>query len=182
MRAAVDGVDVVGEAEDGFGVAVVVLQSDFHSHAASLGFHVDGLVVQHLLAPVEVLDEFGDPAVVFEFGVLGLAGFRVGGTLVGQRDNQALVQKGQFAQPLGERVVVVFGRREDAAVRQKVNLGSSFYFGDAGFFQFAGRLALGIGLLPGGTIAPDFELKLFAEGVDHGNTNSVQSTRNLVSG
>ena len=28
MRAAVDGIDVVGEAEDGFGVAVVVLERD----------------------------------------------------------------------------------------------------------------------------------------------------------
>ena len=78
MRAAIDGVDVVGEAENGFRVAVVVLQADLHGHAAALGFHVDRLVVQHLLAAVQVLDEFGDAAVVFELGALGLAGLGVG--------------------------------------------------------------------------------------------------------
>ena len=33
VRAAVNRVDVVGEAENGFGVAVVVLQRDLHGHA-----------------------------------------------------------------------------------------------------------------------------------------------------
>ena len=46
MRAAVHGVDVVGEAEHRFRIGVVVLQPDLHDHAAALGFHVDGLVVQ----------------------------------------------------------------------------------------------------------------------------------------
>ena len=48
MRAAVDGVDVVGEAENGFGVAVVVLEGDFDFDVVALGFHHDGLLVQHL--------------------------------------------------------------------------------------------------------------------------------------
>jgi hypothetical protein len=66
MRAAVDRVDVVGEGEDGLGVGVVVLQRDLHHHAVALGLHVDGLLVQHLLALVEVLDELGDAAGVLE--------------------------------------------------------------------------------------------------------------------
>ena len=74
MRASVDRVDVVGEAEHGLGVGVVVLQTDLHDHAAALGFHVDDFVVQHLLAAVQVLDEFGDAAVVFELGGLRFAG------------------------------------------------------------------------------------------------------------
>ena len=32
MRAAIDGVDVVGETEDGFGIGVVVLEADFDVH------------------------------------------------------------------------------------------------------------------------------------------------------
>ena len=66
VRAAVNGVDVVGEAEHGLGVAVVVLQRDLHGHAVALGFHVDRLVVQHVLAAVQVLDELRDAAVVLE--------------------------------------------------------------------------------------------------------------------
>ena len=73
MRSAVDGVDVVGEAEDGFGVGVVVLQADFHDDVVSFGFHVDRLVVQDLLAAIQVLDELSDAAVVLEVGVLGFA-------------------------------------------------------------------------------------------------------------
>ena len=51
MRAAVDGIDVVGEAEDGLRVAVVVLQRDLDLDAVALGLHHDGLLVQHLSCP-----------------------------------------------------------------------------------------------------------------------------------
>ena len=115
MRAAVDRVDVVGEGEDGLGVGVVVLQRDLHGHAVALGLHVDRLVVQHLLALVQVLDELGDAAGVLELCVLGLAGLGVGGALVGERDLDALVQEGELAQALGQRVVVVLGDGEDAS-------------------------------------------------------------------
>ncbi len=69
VRAAVHGVDVVGEAEDVLRVAVVVLQRDFHGQHSAVGqlalaFEVDRLVVQHGLAAIQVLDEFGDAAAV----------------------------------------------------------------------------------------------------------------------
>ena len=116
VRAAVHRVDVVGEAEHRLGVAVVVLQRDFHGDAVALGFHVDRLVVQHALAAVQVLDELGDAAVVLELGALGLAGLRIGGALVGQRDQQALVEERHLAQALRQRVVVVFGDGENFLV------------------------------------------------------------------
>ncbi len=68
VRAAVDGVDVVGEAEDRLGVAVVVLERDLDLDVVAHRFHHDGLVVQHRLAAVEVLDELGDAACVLELG------------------------------------------------------------------------------------------------------------------
>ena len=46
VRAAVHGVDGVGEGENIFGVAVVVLQRDFHFDGVALAFHVDGRIVQ----------------------------------------------------------------------------------------------------------------------------------------
>ena len=63
-------------------------------------FHHDRLVVQNLFAAVDVLDELGDAAGVLELGALGFAGLGVGGALIGERDLQALVQEGEFAQPL----------------------------------------------------------------------------------
>ena len=62
MRAAIDGVDGVGEGENIFGVAVVVLQRDFDFDGAALAFHVDGRIVQRCFAAIEMLDEFGDAA------------------------------------------------------------------------------------------------------------------------
>ena len=100
VRAAVDGVDGVGEGENIFGVAVVILQRDFHFHGIALAFHVDGRIGKSLLAAVEMLDEFGDAAGEAKFGFLAAA-------LVVERDLQALVQKGQLAQALRKRVEAV---------------------------------------------------------------------------
>src|SRR5260370_7761460 len=71
MRAGVNGVDVVGEAEGSFRVSVVVLQRNLHVDAVALGIHVDGLIVQDRLAAVQMLDELGNAAVVLKFGPLG---------------------------------------------------------------------------------------------------------------
>ena len=181
MRASVDGVDVVGETENGFRVGVVVLEADFDVHVVLVGFHVDGFVVERLLAAVEVLDEFGDAAVVFEFGALGFAGLGVGLALVGERDDQALVQERQFAQALRERVEVVFeGGGENCFVGNEVNFGAGLYFGGAGLSQLAGGLAFGVSLLPGETVAPDFQIQFFAERVDAAYAYAVQASGNFV--
>ena len=110
MRAAVHGVDGVGEGKNVFGVAVVVLQRDFHFHVVALALDVDGRIVQHLLAAVQMLHEFGDAA-----GEAELGGFIA--ALVLQRDLQALVQEGQLAQALRQDVVAEDGLVEDAAGR-----------------------------------------------------------------
>ncbi len=179
MRAAIDGIDVVGEAEDRLGVAVVVLQRDLHGDAVALGFHVDRLVVQHALAAVQMLDELGDAAVVLELGALGLAGLGIGGALVGERDEQALVEEGQLAQALRQRVVVVLGDGEDFSVGQEVDLGAAL-LGGAGLLQLGRGLALGVALLPHRAVAPDLEFEQMAERVDAGDADAVQSAGNLV--
>ena len=69
VRAAIDGVDGVGEGENVFGVAVVVLQRDFHFDRVALAFDVDRRIVKDAFAFVEVLDEFGDAAGEAEFGL-----------------------------------------------------------------------------------------------------------------
>ena len=87
VRAAIDGVDGVGEGKDVFAVGVVVLQRDFDFDVAALAFHVDGRIVERGFAAIQVLDEFGDAA-----GEAELGGFL--GALVGERDFQALVKEG----------------------------------------------------------------------------------------
>ena len=68
MRAAVHGVDGVGEGENVFGVAVVVLQRDFHFHRVALAFDVNRRIVERALAAVQMLDEFRDAAGEPKFG------------------------------------------------------------------------------------------------------------------
>ena len=160
MRAAIDGVDVVGKAEHGLGISVVVLQSDLHVDAVAVVFHVDGLIVQHLFTAIEMLDELRDTAIVFEVRLLGLAGLRVGRSLVGQRNQQSFVEECEFAQALRQRIVVILGGGEDAPVWQEVNFRAAF-LGRTRFLQLVGGIPLGIVLLPGGAVAPDLQLQVF---------------------
>src|SRR5437660_12008357 len=123
MGAAVDGIDVVGEAEDALGVGVVVLQTDLDldvlnaalRHFGRVGddlhidigfvgvgeFKIDRLFVQDLLATIQVLNKFGNATVVLKRRLLGFARLGIGGALVGEGDNQALVEEGELAQTLG---------------------------------------------------------------------------------
>ncbi len=174
MRAAVDGIDIVGKTEDRFRVTVVVLERDFHLHSVALGFHVDRLVMEDALAAVQVLDELRDPARVLELQAFGFAGFGVGVAFVGQRDLQALVQEGQLAQALGQRVEVVLGDGENLFVGKEVDFGAAL-LGVAGLAQLAVRAALGVSLLPDISFAPDFEVQLMAERIHARDANAVQS-------
>ena len=80
---------------------------------------VEDVRVQHLLALVDELDEALDAAGAGE--VVFLAG-----ALVQQADAHAVVQEAQFAQPLGEDLVVEVGvLLEDLGVRQEVHLGAA---------------------------------------------------------
>ena len=172
VRAAVDRVDRVGEGENIFGVAVVVLQRDFDIHLLALAFHVDGRIVQRALAAIQVLHEFGDAAGEAEFGFLA-------GALVFERDLQALVEEGELAEALRKRVEAVVDRREDRRVGVEGDL-------RAGLFRFAGGLelrsgdALLVGLLPDFAVAPDFEIEPVGERVDHRNADAVEAARNFV--
>ncbi len=128
-----------------------------------------------------MLDELGDAAGVLELGTLGLAGLGIGGALVDQRDLQALVEEGELAQPLGQGVEVVFGDGEDRAVGQKVNLGPAL-LGVPVWRSLETGMPLAVLLLVGVPVFPDLDVELFAERVHAGNTDAVQSARDLVGG
>ena len=66
VGAAVDGVDVVGEGEDVLGVGVVVLERDLDLRRAFAALDVDGPLVEHVLALVQVPDEADEAALEVE--------------------------------------------------------------------------------------------------------------------
>ena len=172
VRPALVGVDVVGERVEGLRIAVVPLQGDLGFDAVLLAAHVDRLVVDHRLVRVEVLHERVDAALVLELVVLPLA-------LVLERDRHPGVEEGQFAQPLGQRVVAEIERLEDRRVRKEGDLG-------AAPLRLAGHLERGdgpaalVGLLVDLVVAPDLELEPLGERVDDRDADAVQTARDLV--
>src|SRR5271165_5950575 len=172
MRAAVHGVDGVGEGKNVFGVAVVVLQRDFHFHLVALAFDVDGRIVQHAFAFVEVLHEFGDAAGEAEFGFLAAA-------LVIERDFQAFVEEGEFAEALRERVIAVDGLTENFGIGVKSDFGAGLAR-LAGSFELRSGHALFVGLFPDFAFAPDFQVEPVGKRVDDGDADAVQAAGNFV--
>jgi len=85
--------------------------------------------VENLLAAVEVLDELGNAAGVFELDRFRLAGFGVVGALVGEGDDKTFVEESEFAQALSERVEVVFGGGENGTIGQERDLGAALLGG-----------------------------------------------------
>ena len=122
MRSAVHRIDVVRKREHRLRVSVVILQRNLHRDVIALGLHVDRLVVQHLLALVEVLDELRDAADVLELLRPSPHPLRSVVRSSVSVNLQSLVQERQLAQPLRQRVEVELRYGEDALVRQKVDL------------------------------------------------------------
>src|ERR1700691_2014856 len=172
VRAAVHGVDGVGEGEHIFGVTVVVLQRDFHFHLVALAFDVDGRIVQDAFAFVEVLDEFGDAAGEAELRFFAAA-------LVIERDFQAFVEEGEFAEALRERVVAIDGIAENFGIGVKSDLGAGLAR-LAGSFELRGGDAFFVGLFPDFAFAPDFQIEPVGKRVDDRDADAVQATGNFV--
>ena len=120
------------------------------------------------------------PPLYLNSALLGFAGFCVGGALVGERDQQSLVQEREFAQALGQRVEVIFDVGEDARGREQSEPWFRASLGRTGFLHLAGGLALGVGLLPGCAVAPDFQFEFLAQRVYAGDADTVQSAGNFV--
>ena len=112
MHAALGGVDVVGEGEDGLVIAVVVLHSDLRYGVVLLARHVDDMVVKHVLALVQPGDELPDTTLEAHVVFLLLAG-----ALVHDMNAQAGVQEGLLPHAGVEGLVIVDGVLEHLRVR-----------------------------------------------------------------
>lgn len=171
MGAAVVGVDVVGEAEDVLGVAVVPLHRDLDRDAVLAALEEDRLLRQGLLVAVEVLDEAGDAALVLEAVLLAVA-------LVHQADDDAAVQEGQLAQALREGVEAEDRGFEDLAVGLEGDLGAA-PVGDAHLLDAQQRLPALVAQAVDLVLAPDLDLQHLRQGVDHRDAHAVQAPETL---
>ena len=161
MRASVDGVDIICEAENTFRIAVVVLQRHFHAQQTAvrhlaLALDVNGLLVQHRFALIQVPDKLRYSAAVVKFVL-----FRRLRAFVGECYGQALVQERQLAQPLRQSVEIELGGIHDGAVRLECDLGAGLLSGLTGLFKRTLRNALLVILFPGKCFVPDLKVQRF---------------------
>jgi hypothetical protein len=164
--------DVVGEALHRFLVGIVPLHRDLDDDAVLLAQRIEDVLVQHVLAAVDVLDEALHAA--GESERLFLAG-----ALVGQDDRNAAVQEGELAQALGEDLVVVLDLAEDLGRGQEMHLRAAL-LALAGDLERRHCLAQAEFHLVQQPVAADREAQPFRERVHHGDAHAVQPAGNLV--
>ena len=173
VGAAFDRVDVVGEGEDGFVVAVVILH---HQFQRELGLRIlladqDG-AVHGLLAVVEVLHECDQPLVELEGLLLIVA-------LVDQADPQTFVEVRQLPQTRREDLVAQASVGEDFRIWHEADL-------RAGFLPLADLLQLPVLLAAAElheidvALAGNLNLHPLRQGVDHRRAHPVESAGDLV--
>ena len=77
--------------------------------------------------------------------------------------SQALVEEGELAQALGQRVVVELGDGEDVVVGQEVDLGAALLATAPSSRSLVIGAPLRVVLLPGEAVAPDLDVQLARE-------------------
>src|SRR6266511_3130032 len=129
---------------------------------------------EDLLVLVQVLDEFGDAALVNELVLLlGVGAF------VDDGDPDPLVEERLLAQPFGEFIEAEIGGREDFGVGFERNLGSGL--GRlAGLLQIGGFYPLPVLLLVDPAVAADLYAQPLGEEVDDRRADAVQPAGDLV--
>ncbi len=181
--------NIVGEAEHLLVEAVIPLHRHFDGNAFLLRIGVEDIRMQHRLGAIDVFDETLDAA--GEGEILFLAG-----ALIGQANMHAVIEERQFADALGQDLVMEFDVREDFLVGEEVDFGTALVgrtehlhrrdfdrlsvravdrFEDAVLHRALGeldemRLA----------VAAHRQAQPFGQRVDAGHTDAVQAARDLV--
>ena len=172
VRPALDGIDVVGERIHVLGIALVPLQGDVDRRAVLLAAQIYDFV-QRRLGASEVFDERRDSAFVEE--VMAFIGF----ALVYDRDVEARIQKGEFAQPPRQDIEAELLIAEDLLIRQEDDPGAALFGRPDGFQGGLGRAAaIPLDVYLPGTF--DLQFQEFGQGVDDGHADAVQPAGNPV--
>ena len=202
VRAAFGRGDVVDEGKEIFRDLPRVLDGELHPNAVRLRLVVERLVVEGGFPLVERLHEVGDAAVVLIFHMIGLR--RVGEVdllglvallhlrhrhaLIGEGDRDALVEKGELAQPILHDGELEGGIGKDILIGQKVHERTVLFGALLGLFEGGDGNArlpfllfcVVIGMefhAPDVSVAAHFDLQPLGKGIGDRRTHAVQAAR-----
>ena len=180
VHAASGGVDVVGKGIDDLIIAVVPLEGDLRLAVLPDAGDIDHVLVQGLLRPVQVGDEFPDASLIAHGVPPGfLRKFRALGPFVKDGDAQARVQEGLLPHTDMEGLIVVYRILEHLGIRLEAH-------GGAGTVGLADDLHI-LGLVAPAELhlvdlsAPvDLHLQPFGKGVHYAGAHAVKAAGYLV--
>src|SRR5262249_45364749 len=136
---------------------------------------VNRLVVEDVLALVEMLNELGDTAAEVE--LRSASRFF---PFIRQLDRQTLVQERKLAEPGGQRIEVELRRGHDGAVWLESDLGARALAGFACLGQRSLGNTRGVVLFPSETVAPDLQVQRFGERVYATHANPMQAAGDFI--
>ena len=176
VRAAVGGVDGVGEGEHRLVVAVVVLDGGLDHVAFDFLLDVDRLV-EHFAILVQVAHEAANAA----FEVERHPACAVVGALITEFDGQAAVEERHLAEALFQRLKPEVGLLEDDRVGHEGGAGAGGAVGhDADCLQVGLRHAALVALEVHLAADADLHLQPFRQGVHGRDADAVEAARDLV--
>src|SRR5208283_776324 len=94
-------------------------------------------------------------------------------------NSHALIEKGEFTEPLLESVVIEVDPRKDCRIREKAD-GRTCCLGRSQCMNWSSRFTLLVFLLPNLALAANFGFKPFRKRVDNCDAYAVQPARDLV--
>ena len=169
------GINIVDEGVHVFAVAHLVLHGDVHDDPVFFPFKGNNRRVYQVFSFIQELNEFRDAAGIME-NVL------VGGTVpvIGEGDGEALIQKSQFPHADFQRFVVeVNAFFEDFDIRLEGDGGTGFVGFPVGPHVFC-HVAPGQFHFMEVAFSLDGDRHPFRQGVDYGNTYTVEAAGNGV--
>ena len=178
MRTTLDGVDIVYIGIDILVVGRVVGHGYLDGYPLTLGRDVYHVVDQVLLVGVNVADKLHQTVFREEDVFAGLA-VLVLHPKVGERERDAGIQEGQVAQPMGQNIVVVNGRREDRGIGVEDD-GRTRLVGFAYYFDAVQRFSIGKLLHVHLAVATNLGTQIGRQGIHTRHTYTVQTARHFV--
>ena len=178
MCTAFDRIDVVDIRVKVLTIARVVNDGHLNRNAFLLGVDVNHIGNERIAHGILVAHELAQTTFRVKNFTTRVA-LLVFFSLIGERDGESGIQEGQFAQTIGEDVILIFGGGENFRVGPEL-LARTALVGLADHFHRVEGMSLFVFLLVDFTIAEHLRKHVRGKRVDARNADTVQTTRHFI--